>query len=79
MTWSLVYLRPDGWWSAGGGWTTINGAYRDGEQHDWGRSPWAVMPTSALVDDDDGESLRLPPGDEPPDHAIRNAANGGQR
>lgn len=53
MIYALVYSRPDGWWEAGRGWTTLEGAKEDGLKHDWGRTEWGVIevdPTSNSVE-----------------------------
>lgn len=63
MGYSIVYMRPDGWWEAGSGWLTEAGAVLDGEAHNWGASPWAVVPTSKIVDIDGDR--RLPPSEGP--------------
>lgn len=64
MTYSIVYLRPDGWWEAGKGWTEHDDAIADGQEHDWRGRAWGVAPT-VMVGEIDGDR-RLPLGVEPP-------------
>lgn len=63
MTYSLVYLRPDGWWEAGKGWATLGDAVADGSDHDWRGRAWGVAPTPLVVEVDGDR--RLPHGVEP--------------
>lgn len=55
---SIVYLRPDGWWEAGNGWDTVDEAREDGRLHEWRHTKWAIVPTE-IVEEIDGDR-RMP-------------------
>ena len=71
---ALVYLRPDGWWSAGTGWNTIEGARTDGQEHDWNGRAWGITLTSSLVDIEG--DLRLPLEHPGPLESVEGAFHG---
>lgn len=46
--WSIIYQRPDGWWSAGAGFKTEGDAKSAAEAHEWGGSRWQVVETAEV-------------------------------
>lgn len=63
-TYALVYLRPDGWWSAGVGWKSVDAARTAGREHNWRGADWDICSADRLVAGDEGE-LHLPAGEAP--------------
>jgi len=55
---AIVYLRPDGWWSAGEGWESIEAARADAQKHEWNGRAWGIVHTDSLVDIEG--DMRLP-------------------
>ena len=47
---SIIYLRPDGWWNAGSGFKTRSEAVTAGEGHNFGHDMWGIVPTDNLND-----------------------------
>lgn len=50
VDWTIIYLRPDGWWSAGGGFEDPLAALEAAQGHKWGGSQWGIIPSDALKD-----------------------------
>lgn len=48
--WGIIYLRPDGWWSACDGLDSEDDALECAEAHDWRGSKWRVVPVKHYPD-----------------------------
>lgn len=64
-TYKIVYLRPDGWWVAGEGWTNKEQAREDARTQMGKNSTWKVVPSDAKgfytdFDEIDGEPVDGP-------------------
>ena len=47
--WGIVYLRPDGWWSAGTGFESEAEALEAAQEHNWRGSKWRVIPVKSYA------------------------------